>query len=176
MLALLAIIVVGSTVWVGLDARKRDFSDVRFADNSAEWIVGCILLWIVVFPIYLVQRSRAPLIERQPSGGRNLGLVALVVLALVVLGALYARGTFDRVLVNVGLNAKECGRNGFGATFCGQELVEYRERIAKGEREGKETGEKIERESREAEAKIQRELKADEENPQQAEEEAEGSG
>lgn len=95
----------------------------------------------------------------------------VVGLVLIVLFLAWHAGTFDHVLYNVGLNAKPCGRNGFGAVFCGEELTEYNERFENAKREGNEASEKIEHESQEAEAKAQRELKEDEENPQRAEEE-----
>jgi hypothetical protein len=88
----------------------------------------------------------------------------LVVLLLVG----WRAGTFDHVLVNVGLNAKPCARNGFGAVFCGKELTEYRERIANGEKQGKEASEKIERESKEAGAKAERELKETEQRSEES--------
>jgi hypothetical protein len=50
----------------------------------------------------------------------------LAVAVVIVLVVAWRSGTFDHVLYNVGLNAKPCARNGFGATFCGQELTEYR--------------------------------------------------
>jgi len=53
----------------------------------------------------------------------------LIVVAVVALIGFYLHGTFDRVLYGVGLNFNECARNGFGATFCGKELDEYRERV-----------------------------------------------
>jgi len=53
--------------------------------------------------------------------------VTALVLVLLIGG--YVSGTFDHVLYNVGLNYKECARNGFGATFCGDELDQYRERV-----------------------------------------------
>ena len=52
-----------------------------------------------------------------------------VALILVIVFVLWRLGTFDHALYNVGLNAKECARNGYGATFCGKELDEYRERL-----------------------------------------------
>jgi hypothetical protein len=52
-----------------------------------------------------------------------------VTIVVWILGALWFAGTFDHLLVNVGLNAKECGRNGLGATLCGHELDEYRARV-----------------------------------------------
>jgi len=85
-------------------------------------------------------------------------------LILIVLFLAWHAGTFDHLLYNVGLNAKPCARNGFGATFCGEELTEYNERLENAKREGNEASEKIERESQETEAKAQRELKEDEES------------
>lgn len=60
---------------------------------------------------------------------------ALIVLAVLAVGGLYLHGTFDRALSGVGLNYHECARNGLGATFCGEELTNYRERIAQSKRE-----------------------------------------
>jgi hypothetical protein len=77
----------------------------------------------------------------------------LIVLIVFVLFAGWRAGTFDHALVNVGLNAKPCARNGLGATFCGQELTEYRERLAHSKEEGEAASRKIE----EAASKAQRE-------------------
>jgi hypothetical protein len=51
----------GSVIWVGLDARKRDFSRSKFANKTWQWVVGALLLWIIVFPVYLFKRGNAPL-------------------------------------------------------------------------------------------------------------------
>lgn len=55
------IAVLGSIVWVGVDASKRDFSDSRFANKTWQWVVGALFLWIIVFPVYLWRRQSAPL-------------------------------------------------------------------------------------------------------------------
>jgi hypothetical protein len=84
----------------------------------------------------------------------------LIVLAVLALIGLYARGTFDHLLYNVGLNAHECARNGFGATFCGHELDEYRAKIERVKQEGEAAQAKIKEESarreNEAQAEAQR--------------------
>ncbi len=49
---------------------------------------------------------------------------------IVVISLLWVWGTFDYALVNWGLNAKPCGRNGFGATFCGGDLERYNREVA----------------------------------------------
>jgi hypothetical protein len=52
--------------------------------------------------------------------------IAAVVL-LLVLG--WRAGTFDDALVHVGLNAKPCLRNAYGATFCGSSAKSYCESL-----------------------------------------------
>jgi hypothetical protein len=80
-------------------------------------------------PITEAAERRRAMSEPDPrSEGRRVLVGFLIggVLALVI--GLYLHGTFDRALYGAGLNHHECARNGFGATFCGRELDEYRER------------------------------------------------
>ncbi len=56
-------------------------------------------------------------------------VIVLLALLILIVGAAYVHGSFDRPLSNVGLNWHSCARNGLGATFCGDELTEYRERF-----------------------------------------------
>jgi hypothetical protein len=58
---ILLFIVLATTVWVGVDASGRDWSGDRFANSTTKWVIGTLLLWIVVFPVYLARRGRAPL-------------------------------------------------------------------------------------------------------------------
>ncbi len=58
--ALMLLVVVGSAIWVGVDASHRDFRGSSFASKTSHWVVGTLLLWIVVFPVYLAKRSHAP--------------------------------------------------------------------------------------------------------------------
>jgi hypothetical protein len=60
MQALIAVLIVGTTAWVGYDASGRDWSGHAFANRTWKWVVGSLLLWIVVFPVYLVQRGKVP--------------------------------------------------------------------------------------------------------------------
>jgi hypothetical protein len=62
--ALVLLVVVGTTIWVGVDASKRDWGG---GFGTATWVVGCIVLWIVMFPIYLVKRGGAPLKDAPPG-------------------------------------------------------------------------------------------------------------
>jgi hypothetical protein len=56
-----SLVVVGSTIWVGFDASGRDFSGSSFASKTWQWVVGCVFLWIVIFPMYLRRRNGVPL-------------------------------------------------------------------------------------------------------------------
>jgi uncharacterized protein DUF2510 len=58
--ALIAIVVIASTVWVAVDAGSFDWSSSGVARRPATWALGVFLLWIVFFPLYLVKRGSAP--------------------------------------------------------------------------------------------------------------------
>lgn len=46
-----------TTFWVGMDHPYIERRYGRHAgDSTLAWVVGCLLLWIVVFPWYLVHR------------------------------------------------------------------------------------------------------------------------
>jgi hypothetical protein len=51
---------LATVVWVAVDASKRDWSQDKFANRPWKWILGCLLLWIVAFPVYLARRGNAP--------------------------------------------------------------------------------------------------------------------
>ena len=53
--------------------------------------------------------------------------VALVLVGVLI--GLWRIGTFDDALVHVGLNAQECAKNALGATFCGDDLENYRREV-----------------------------------------------
>jgi hypothetical protein len=59
LLTVISLIVVGTWIWVGVDASKRDWSEIGY--GTVGWLIGCFLLWIVFFPLYLVRRKKAPL-------------------------------------------------------------------------------------------------------------------
>ena len=56
----IALLVIGTSLWVAFDASRRDWGEDSFANRPWKWFVGSILLWIVVFPLYLHRRHRAP--------------------------------------------------------------------------------------------------------------------
>jgi hypothetical protein len=54
-------VIVLTTIWVGVDASNHNFRGGGFfCKTTAGWVIGCLLLWIVAFPVYLWQRRRAP--------------------------------------------------------------------------------------------------------------------
>ncbi|HST33035.1 MAG TPA: hypothetical protein VLJ80_05885 [Solirubrobacteraceae bacterium] len=80
----------------------------------------------------VAENAPAPVVAPEsvpPAPAKRKWPVVVTALVLIFLIGGYVSGTFDHVLYNVGLNYKECARNGFGATFCGSELDEYRERV-----------------------------------------------
>jgi Short C-terminal domain len=54
---IMLLVVIASSMWVGVDAGKRDWPKGK----PWQWVVGSLLLWIVVFPVYLWRRNRVPL-------------------------------------------------------------------------------------------------------------------
>ena len=52
--ALVFLMVIGTTIWVGFDASANkvtsDGKDYRWSNGAIAWVVGCVLLWIIVFP------------------------------------------------------------------------------------------------------------------------------
>jgi hypothetical protein len=55
-----AAVQLATVVWVAIDAGKRDWSQDKFANRPWKWILGCLLVWIVAFPVYLFRRGDAP--------------------------------------------------------------------------------------------------------------------
>ena len=53
------LMIVATTIWLYYDASQRDWSQSGFAKAPWQWVVGSLLLWIVVFPLYLLQRGKA---------------------------------------------------------------------------------------------------------------------
>lgn len=49
---------------------------------------------------------------------------------VVVLYFAWTANTFDNFLWRVHLNHSDCATNGFGATFCGDALTNYQERVS----------------------------------------------
>jgi hypothetical protein len=58
---LLGILVLLTTTWVGFDARANKITSRKgpysFHNGALAWVGACLLLWIIVFPYYLVRRS-----------------------------------------------------------------------------------------------------------------------
>jgi len=66
----------GTSIWAGVDASKIELKKYKVGGPTgpAVTIIGCLLLWIVVFPWYLVNkgkiaRGEAPLKEEYAGQG-----------------------------------------------------------------------------------------------------------
>jgi hypothetical protein len=60
---LMVLIVLGTSIWVYFDAKKlgatatgKWYSKKFEQWGPADWMIGCLLLWIICFPIYLIKR------------------------------------------------------------------------------------------------------------------------
>lgn len=54
------LVILGTAVWVGVDANSRDWTGTPVADRTWKWVLGTLVLWVIVFPIYLMKRGDAP--------------------------------------------------------------------------------------------------------------------
>ncbi len=58
---LILLLIAGTTIWLGFDASRRDWRRSSFARSATIWVIGSLAMWIVIFPLYLFMRQRAPL-------------------------------------------------------------------------------------------------------------------
>ncbi|MEB3148163.1 MAG: hypothetical protein VKL60_03980, partial [Sphaerospermopsis sp.] len=73
--SLILLIVIGTTIWVGLDAYKLGIKAGQLGGGLLDmgipgWVLGCLLLWIVFFPAYLVKRSEYIRINQGNTTGK----------------------------------------------------------------------------------------------------------
>jgi hypothetical protein len=56
------IIVIGSAIWVGIDASthgvRKGLTSGAFDMGPMGWFLACLLLWIVAFPAYVAKRAQ----------------------------------------------------------------------------------------------------------------------
>lgn len=65
-----------------------------------------------------------------PAGPSIPPQARIVIGAIIgVLVFLYLSGRLDSTLYPIGLNLNECGKNAYGAVYCGDELTEYRNNV-----------------------------------------------
>lgn len=57
---LIILLVIGTSIWVFFDAKsigvKKGMVEGIANMNPWGWLFGCLLLWIITFPIYLAKR------------------------------------------------------------------------------------------------------------------------
>ena len=80
------IAVIGTFVWILVDAPKRGI--------SASWAVGVLLLWVVFFPMYLAKRGKVIKDGTQTFMWVLFGIVVVdVVVSIATTAALIARSS-----------------------------------------------------------------------------------
>lgn len=59
---IVTMVVIGTTLWVVVDSKKNQIPTYGEAytlnTGALTWLIGCILLWIVAFPLYLFRRQK----------------------------------------------------------------------------------------------------------------------
>ncbi|WP_432563709.1 SHOCT domain-containing protein [Kineococcus sp. SYSU DK003] len=71
--AIVWLLVIGGTVWVGLDASRLGAARGRLGGGlldmgTAAWVVCCLLFFLIAFPCYLATRGR--LVAAQAAAAR----------------------------------------------------------------------------------------------------------
>lgn len=60
-MGLILLIIIGTSIWVFVDAKtigiKKGQVKGLFNMGPVGWLVACLLLWIVAFPVYLAKRG-----------------------------------------------------------------------------------------------------------------------
>jgi hypothetical protein len=60
MLAIVFLLILGTSIWAGFDSasigRDKNAKGMN-ATSPFGWFLGCLLLWIIIFPVYLSKRS-----------------------------------------------------------------------------------------------------------------------
>ena len=68
----MAVIVLGSSIWVLVDAKnigvRKGLVPGFFNLGAWGWFFCCLLLWIVGFPAYMAMRSRYKEARKSPTG------------------------------------------------------------------------------------------------------------
>ena len=59
---IIVVVVLGSSTWAAIDAKRNripTFGDkYEFNTGALAWFLGCLILWIIVFPVYLFKRQK----------------------------------------------------------------------------------------------------------------------
>lgn len=66
------IIVITTSIWALFDARKykKQAKEMGRGESPSAWFLGCLLLWIVIFPYYLVRRAKYKKLKIVETGNK----------------------------------------------------------------------------------------------------------
>lgn len=83
------LIVVGSSIWVLIDAKAIGvkMGQIKGIANNGPvgWFIVCLLLWIIGFPLYLAKRGVYKRINGKEGGSTVATVLGLVLIAVQVL-------------------------------------------------------------------------------------------
>lgn len=82
-------IVLGTSVWTAYDAYCYSIptSGSTYSTNTGgiAWLLGCLLLWVIVFPFYLVKRMRFCKSRRIQSKATKTGFIIYAIEWIIII-------------------------------------------------------------------------------------------
>jgi hypothetical protein len=72
MFDLTLIVVLGTSIWVYFDAKSLGFGKRQLVPGHLDagpgmWCLGCLALWIIMFPLYLAKRGKYKRAQEEPT-------------------------------------------------------------------------------------------------------------
>jgi hypothetical protein len=107
--------VIASSVLTGIDLGKREKS----GNVIAGWVLGVLLLWLIVWPIYLVKRKS---VSEDRAGGVSLARVA-VLLVLVLVSIVVFIASAASYTARTGGLPRPAASSAIGNVITGQNVV-----------------------------------------------------
>jgi hypothetical protein len=75
---LIVLVVAGTSIWVLIDSvhigARRDRTAGMAGTGPAAWFFGCLLAWIIVFPLYLFQRDKIKAVAGRRVAGATVAI------------------------------------------------------------------------------------------------------
>ncbi|MEJ2420240.1 MAG: hypothetical protein P8018_00670 [Acidobacteriota bacterium] len=114
---LIGLIVVGTSLWVLVDALnigvKRGQMKGVASSGPVTWAVGCLLLWIIIFPWYLIVRNKYKRINDKPVDTNAATIFGFLLIAIVIGGLVWAAATGGKMSTQ---QLQQSVREGIAAT------------------------------------------------------------
>ncbi|MEJ2367122.1 MAG: hypothetical protein P8Z49_01905 [Acidobacteriota bacterium] len=122
---LIGLIVVGTSLWVLVDALnigvKRGQMKGVASSGPVTWAVGCLLLWIIIFPWYLIVRNKYKRINDKPVDTNAATIFGFLLIAIVIGGLVWAAATGGKMSTQ---QLQQSVREGIAAKMAGNPAMQ----------------------------------------------------